>query len=341
MIGAAHTHSRVMAYPPKRALRRSALRDSEERARQLAAIVESSDDSIVGTDLDRRVTTWNRGAERLFGYTAAEAVGMPIRAVVPDDRHDEELAIFARFRRGERIEPFDSVRRHKDGHFIDVSLSISPIRNLAGDIVGACSVTRDITERKRSEERIAMLAREAEHRTKNVLQAVQTVIHLSQARNAEELKEIIGGRIQALANAHGLLAQSRWIDADLAKLVQQELAPYLQEEHPRARIDGPHVPVHSSVAQAIAILLHELTTNAAKYGALSEINGHVEIRWIRVSQDRLRLTWTETGGPVITPPTRHGFGTQVMETLIKLDLGGELRFDWRAKGLVCEIELQI
>ena len=80
------------------------------------------------------------------------------------------------------------------------------------------------------------------------------------------------------------------------------------------------------------MLLHELTTNAAKYGALSEINGHIEIRWLRLSDDRLRLTWSEAGGPVITPPTRHGFGTHVMETLIKLDLGGQLRFDWRPAG---------
>jgi PAS domain S-box-containing protein len=136
-----------MANPPKRTPISSTLQDSEERARQLASIVESSDDSIVGTDLKRRITTWNRGAERLFGYTAAEAVGMPIGAIVPEDRHDEELAIFERFQRGERIEPFDTIRRHKSGRLIDVSLSISPIRNLTGQIVGACSVTRDITPR--------------------------------------------------------------------------------------------------------------------------------------------------------------------------------------------------
>ncbi len=331
-----------MTRTPTRVSSRSAkLRHSEERSRQLAAIVESSDDSIVGTDLARRITTWNRGAERLFGYSAAEVLGLPIATIVPENLRAEELAIFEKFQRGERVEPFDTVRRHKDGRIIDVSLSVSPIRNIAGQIVGACSVTRDITERKRSDQRIAMLAREAEHRTKNVLQAVQTVVHLSQAQSVEELKEVIEGRIQALANAHGLLAQSRWVDADLAKLVQQELAPYLHQERPRAQIHGPHVPVQPSVAQAIAMLVHELTTNAAKYGALSEINGHVDIRWVRLSDDRLRITWTETGGPVIIPPTRHGFGTHAMETLIKLDLGGELRFDWRAKGLVCEIELRI
>ena len=318
-----------------------ALRDSEERAQQLAAIVESSDDSIVGTDLKRKVTSWNRGAERLFGYSADEAVGMPISTIVPDDRHTEELAIFERFRGGERVEPFDTVRRHKDGSLIDVSLSVSPIRNLSGQIVGACSVTREITDRKRSERRITMLAREAEHRTKNVLQSVQTVVHLSQAETAEDLKQVIQGRIQALANAHGLLAQSRWIGADLAKLASQELAPYLQQERPRAQILGPHVPVRPQVAQAIAIMLHELTTNAVKYGALSAINGHVEIRWAQRPDNRLLLTWTETGGPVITAPNRSGFGTHLMQTLMKLDLGGELRFDWRAKGLVCDIELQI
>ncbi len=319
----------------------SALRASEERARQLAAIVESSDDSIVGTDLKRRITSWNRGAERLFGYTAEEAVGMPIAAIVPEDRRVEELAIFKRFQGGERIEPFDTLRRHKAGGLIDVSLSVSPIRNLDGQIVGACSVTRDITERKRSENRVAMLAREAEHRMKNVLQAVQTVVQLSQAQTPEQLKGVIEGRIQALANAHGLLAEARWVGTDLTKLAKQELAPYLQQERPLARIEGPYIPLLPSVAQAIAMILHELTTNAAKYGALSQINGHVEIRWVRLSDDRLLLTWTETGGPVITKPTRQGFGTHVMETLIKLDLGGELRFDWSAKGLVCEIKLQI
>jgi len=159
------------------------------------SLPSSSDDSIVGTDLKRRVTSWNRGAERLFGYTAAEAVGMPIAAIIPDDRHEEMLEIFDRFQSGERVEPFDTVRRHKDGASIDVSLSVSPIRNLDGQIVGACSVTRDITERKRSEKRIAMLAREAEHRTKNLLQAVQTVVHLSQAQTTEDLKQVIQGRI--------------------------------------------------------------------------------------------------------------------------------------------------
>ena len=317
------------------------LRDSEQRARQLAAIVEASNDSIVGTDLARRITSWNPGAERLFGYTVKEAMGMPISALIPEEVQDQEAAIFERIRRGERVEPFDTVRRGKVGSLIDVSLSVSPLPDLDGQIVGACSITRDITERKRSENRIAMLAREAEHRTKNVLQAVQTIVHLSEAQTPEELKQSIEGRLQALAKAHGLLAETRWSGADLGKLARQELAPYLRQERRHARIDGPHVPLQPKVAQAIAIILHELAINAAKYGALSATNGQTEIKWIALSPDRLLLTWTETGGPVTMPPSRHGFGTNVMEALIKIDLGGELRFDWRPQGLVCEIELQI
>lgn len=360
LLGMISTHWREPHQPSERALRsldvlarqaadliersqaEAALRRSEERARQLAAIVESSNDSIVGTDLKRAVTTWNRGAERLYGYTAEEALGMPIAAcTIPADRHAEEIAIFERIRSGEQVEPFDTVRRHKDGRLMDVSLSVSPIRDLNGQIVGASSISRDITEQKRSAERIAILAREAEHRTKNVLQAVQSVVHLSQAQTPEDLKRAIEGRIQALANAHGLFAQTRWLGADLAMLARQELAPYLRHDRPRAHVEGPHIPVNPRAAQAIAIVLHELTTNAAKYGALSVADGHVEIKWAPRPDDRLSLTWTETGGPLIAPPTRRGFGTHVMETLIKVDLGGELRFDWRTEGLVCEIEIQI
>lgn len=194
---------------------------------------------------------------------------------------------------------------------------------------------------RESEERARMLGREAEHRTKNILAAVQTVVRLSQAETSEGFKEVIEGRIQALANAHTLLAESRWIGADLLTLASRELAPYLQKKRPRVRIDGPHVPVDPKAAQAIAVTLHELTTNAAKYGALSVAEGHVEIKWTLASAHRVCITWAETGGPAAAPPTRKGFGTQVMEALIKLDLQGKLRFDWGAEGLTCAIEVQV
>ncbi len=311
---------------------------SDERAWQLAAIVESSNDSIVATDLARKITAWNRAAERLYGYTAGEVLGMPIAAcTIPSECHSEEIDIFNRICEGRQVEPFHTIRRHKDGRLLHVSLSVSPIRDIGGQIIGASSISRDITDEIRNAERIKILAREAEHRTKNVLQAVQTVVQLSEAHTPKELKRVVTGRIQALANAHALLAETRWVGADLSQLARQELLPYLE----RTRIDGPPISVQSMVAQAIAMVLHELATNAAKYGALSVSDGRIAICWRGIATDRLLLTWNETGGPIVVPPTRRGFGMEVMETLIKLDLGGELRFNWRAEGLLCGIELKV
>jgi two-component sensor histidine kinase len=194
---------------------------------------------------------------------------------------------------------------------------------------------------QKHEEQISILAREAEHRAKNVLATVQATVHLSHADTPDGLKHAIAGRIQALANVHALFVQSRWSGAELHSLVTQELSPYCQDGETRARIDGPNLLLEPSTAQTIAVTLHELATNAAKYGALSVPNGHVQIQWSRAADGRLVLRWTETGGPPAKPPTRKGFGTQVIERMIGGQLKGEMRFDWRAEGLACEIALPV
>jgi PAS domain S-box-containing protein len=148
-----------------------ALRESEQQLRWLACIVESSDDAIVSKNLDGIITSWNRGAERLFGYTAEEAIGKPSTITIPQERYSEEREILTRIRRGERIDHFETVRQHKHGSLIAVSLTISPVKNAEGKIVGASKIARDITEQKRTQEQIATLAREAEHRSKNLLRA--------------------------------------------------------------------------------------------------------------------------------------------------------------------------
>ncbi|MGA9949117.1 MAG: PAS domain S-box protein, partial [Xanthobacteraceae bacterium] len=137
------------------------LQDSEQRLRYVASIVESSDDAIVSKNLDGIITSWNRGAERIFGYTAEEAVGQPIMIVIPDDRQNEEHEILARIRRGERIDHFETLRQRRHGSLITVSLTVSPVKNAEGKIIGASKIARDITEQKRSQEQIATLAREA------------------------------------------------------------------------------------------------------------------------------------------------------------------------------------
>ena len=315
------------------------LHESEQRLRWLASIVESSDDAIVSKNLDGVITSWNRGAERVFGYTAEEAIGQPITLVVPQDRQDEERAILTRIRRGERIEHFETVRQRKHGSLIVVSLTVSPVKDAEGRTVGASKIARDITEQKRSQEQIATLAREAEHRSKNLLASVQAAVNLSHSDTPEGLKQAIEGRIQALANVHSLFVETRWIGAELSMIAAQELAPYSEEVERRVRVDGPPVLLEPTVAQAFAVALHELATNAAKYGSLSGDRGQVDLEWLHKADGQLIFRWMEMGGPVVQIPKHQGFGTRVIERMIG-QLKGKVRFDWRAEGLVCEITLQ-
>ena len=316
-----------------------ALRESEQRLRWIASIVELSEDVIISKNLDGIIISWNRGAERVFGYTPEEAIGQPIMIIIPEDRHDEERQILTRIRRGERIEQFETVRRRKLGSLVVVSLTVSPVKDAEGKIVGASKIARDITEQKRSQEQIATLAREAEHRSKNLLATVQATVRLSQSETPDGLKHAIEGRIQALANVHSLFVKSRWIGAELSTVARQELAPYIQKNEARVRIEGPPVLLEPSTAQAIAVTLHELATNAAKYGALSATEGQIEVKWSHTADGHLILLWTETGGPPVKTPTRQGFGGKIIKGVIE-QLKGRTRFDWRPEGLFCEITLQ-
>jgi PAS domain S-box-containing protein len=318
----------------------AALRESEQRLRWLASIVESSDDAIVSKNLDGVITSWNSGAERVFGYSAGEAIGQPITLVIPEDRQSEERDILTRIRRGERIDHFETVRQRKHGSLIVVSLTVSPVKDANGKIVGASKIARDITEQKRNQELIATLAREAEHRSKNLLANALATVNLSQSSSPEGLKQIIAGRIQALANVCSLFVATRWIGAELSAIATQELAPYSEMNAKRTFIDGPQTLLEPDAAQAIAITLHELTTNAAKYGALSTPNGQVRLEWSHAGDGRLRLRWMETGRPVAQEPTRKGLGRRIIEQMI-VQQKGKVRFDWRKDGLVCEITLPV
>lgn len=317
----------------------AALRESEERLRALASIVESSDDAIVSKNLDGIIMSWNRGAERIFGFSAEEAIGRPITIVIPQERHDEERVILTRMRRGERMDHFETVRQRKNGSLIVVSLTVSPVRNAEGVIVGASKIARDITEQKRAQEQIATLAREAEHRSKNLLANVHATVMLSQADTPEGLKQAIEGRIRALANVHSLFVETRWIGAELTTIAKQELAPYAETAERRARIQGPQVLLEPTAAQAIAVTLHELATNAAKYGALSVPDGRIALTWVQEPNGRLILRWEEIGGPPVQKPTRRGFGGRIIEQMSS-QLKGETSLDWRPQGLICEIAFQ-
>jgi PAS domain S-box-containing protein len=252
------------------------------------------------------MTSWNKGAQRLFGYSVEQAIGQPATILIPSEYQDEYCATLNHVRCG-HIKRWGTVRRRKDGSLIDISLTVSPMimRGDRGKIVGISKVARDITERKRSEAQISVLTHEAEHRAKNLLANVKAMVRLSQSDTPDGLKEAIEGRIDALANVHSLFVQSRWTGAELGSLVEQELSPYSGGGEMRTRINGAAIILKPNAAQAMAIAPHELATNAAKYGALSVTTRQVRLEWSRLEDGQLVLRWTKVGGPPINPPTRR------------------------------------
>jgi two-component sensor histidine kinase len=192
----------------------------------------------------------------------------------------------------------------------------------------------DLIERKLNEDQMRLLGREAEHRTKNVLATVQATVRLTHADSLEAYKDAIEGRIRALANTHSLFAQSGWAGANLRSLVLQELLPYGRT---RFEVEGKDLSLEPSTAQTIALCLHELTTNAAKYGALSVPDGRVRVEWSRSVDGRISLRWSEGGGPLVKRPTRQGFGTKMLETFMQMM--GKMELDWCPEGLKCEINM--
>ena len=308
-------------------------------AHRLAAIVEGSDDAIISKNLEGIVATWNKGAERIFGYAAEEIIGKSITILIPADRENEEVLILERIRRGERIDHYDTVRVRKDGSLIDISLTVSPIRDEEGKVIGASKIARDVTERKRQEKFITLLSHEVDHRAKNLLAVVQAAVTLTTGNSAEQVKAAISGRIHALANAHNLLALSHWEGAPLNTIIQQELEVYCGEKDCRAEITCPDKMLGPQAAQSIAIVLHELVTNAAKYGALSVRSGRVRVECSLKPNQDLLIHWTETEGPKVMPPSREGFGTRAIKMLIHNQLQGDVNFNWHPTGLACVIDI--
>jgi PAS domain S-box-containing protein len=303
-----------------------------------SAVIDSSHDAIITKDLNGIITSWNAGAEHMFGYKPEEVIGKSVTVLIPPDHENEESGILAGLRRGERFDHYETIRVRKDGTPLDISLTISPLKDATGTIIGASKIARDVTARKQAEAQIRYLANEAEHRTKNILATVQAAVQLTHAENVAEFKASINGRIQALANVHRLFVESRWTGAELHELITEELAPYRRGDGTRVNIEGPKLLLEPNTAQTLAVVCHELATNAAKYGALSVDAGRIVVGWNTVSDGRLVIRWNEIGGPPVTMPTREGFGTRVMGKMVQQSKG-EVRFDWRPDGLACEVAM--
>jgi PAS domain S-box-containing protein len=318
---------------------------AEMDGQRLASIVESSDDAIISKDIDGIITSWNRGAERLFGYAAEEVIGHPINILIPLDRRDEETDILLRIRRGEKIDHYETIRRRKDGSLVEISLCVSPMKNAEGKIIGASKIARDITERRRGEELQHTLLREMDHRVKNLFTLSSSVVALSarSATTAPELASAVMERLGALARAHALTLPKSPRNGEnattLHALVRTISAPFDEKSdgsHGRVAISGPDIPVAGSAVTSLALLLHEFATNAAKYGALSVPKGYVHIEGLEQG-DQFLLTWQEHGGPRVEPTDAEGFGTMLARATVKRQLGGEISRDWKPEGLTIRL----
>jgi PAS domain S-box-containing protein len=473
---------------------------SQSHDQRLAAIVENSDDAILSVDLEGTIATWNRGAERLLGYAAEEVIGEPVTMLIPADRQGEEPEILERVRRGEHVKHYETVRVRKDGLPLPISLSVSPIVDAGGTIIGASKIARDITERRRAEDQQAalyeftdrlfragsegdvyaaaldaiaralgcerasillfdaagtmkfvawrglsdayrraveghspwtrattnpqpiaiddidaadldtslkatvkaegigalafipltekgqlvgkfmtyyttphrfsdgemslavtiarqlgfslerrsaeqakeMLLNESRHRIKNTLAIVQAIAGQTLRSTPPPEREAFQARLHALGGAHELLTSDHWDQAPLRELVDHAVKPFGSGQDRRFIIDGPEISLPARTSLMLTLCLHELATNAAKYGALSNGTGQVHIAWEPIDnsgRQRLRLAWRESGGPPVKIPARKGFGSLLIESSFAGE--GESSIEFAPGGLRCVLNLAV
>jgi PAS domain S-box-containing protein len=326
----------------------SDLKRGEETALRLASVVESSHDAIVSKDLNGIITSWNGSAERLFGYRAEEVIGRPITILIPEDRHGEERMILERIGRGERVEHYETIRRRKDGSLVELSLTISPVRNARGEVIGASKIARDITERRQAEQQKNLLLREMNHRVKNLLALASGLVALSARSQGsqEEMVRVLQGRLKALARAHELTlpdlsnGDTRGdVATTLGALLEAIFSPFVvgnDDSDLRIVSTGPDIPISGHAVTTVALLLHEFATNAAKHGALACAGGRVQVEWTTVAHEFV-LTWTERGGPTIDrEPEGEGFGS-VLARGATSQLGGQISRSWLPEGLIIRL----
>ena len=310
------------------------------------AIVDTAVDAIVVIGEKGRIEAFNPAAERLFGYPAEDMIGQNVNRLMPEPYHGEHDGYLQRYREtGERRiigigREVEGLRA--DGTTFPLELSIAEWRD--GGRRFFTGVMRDVTDRKRAEELQRLMINELNHRVKNTLATVQSVAGqtLRNADDLEDARENLTRRLLALARGHDILTRESWDGAELANIVDAVIAAHGEAE--RFVLDGPTVRLAPKATLALSMALHELMTNAAKYGALSNEAGRVLLTWRRTKDDagdRLRLTWEEIDGPVVSPPSRQGFGSRLITGGLARELGGVVTLDYPPSGVVCQIDAEL
>ena len=315
-------------------------KEAEAIAARLAAIVTSSDDAIISKTPGGVVTSWNAGATRIFGYEPEEMIGQHITRIIPPELRSEEDDIISRLRAGERIDHYETVRVAKDGRRLDISLSVSPLRSETGEVIGASKVARDITDKKQAEKLQLLLVEELNHRVKNTLATVQAIANQSlvRARSQRDFVTSFSGRLHALAKLHTLLTQTNMRGTELCELIASQVRLGSPDED-RVSVNGPFLFLGPQEANHLGMVLHELTTNARKYGALSVAGGRLAVSWeVRTNGGRrLLLQWSESNGPRVRAPDSRGFGMTLIEQTVRVH-GGEASMHFAEDGLKCRID---
>jgi len=318
------------------------VRENEARLNHINAVAPTANYIY---DFRRGAPVWVTGrTERVYGYSAEDLVsggGELIRSLIHPDDFPKVAARLIKLTAGPDgdVQEFElRIRRRDGGYRWVLDRAVAFERDATGRVTSTLSAALDIDERKRAEERRTLLINELNHRVKNTLASVQSIARqtMRSARTPEEMAEVFTARLVALSGAHDVLTRENWEGAGLREIVQVALAPF---EGDRIVTEGPDVRLGARAALALGMALHELATNAAKYGSLSGETGGVRLSWqVRAGESaNLDLEWREHGGPPVTPPKRRGFGSRLLTQGVRSELNGAAEMDFAPDGLVCRI----
>src|SRR5215475_415379 len=316
--------------------------DIDTETARYAALSRASGDAIIGLDLEGAVMAWSPGAERLLGYSSKEMIGSHISVLAPEGFEHERRALLQQIRHGHEVEPYDTMRRRKDGSRVHVAIRAAPMLSSQSIPIGISETMRDISPRKRAEQHNELLTRELSHRSKNLFSLVlatmtQTAQH---STSKQDFIKRLNDRVRAMSQANDLLVRGEWKGAPVRDLVGTSLAPFVRKTN--LEMDGPDIILTADAVHCMSMVLHELATNAAKFGALTSANGKIAVNWdldSTVVEPRFHISWRESGGPSALTPRQTGFGTEVITELPKYELDAKVTLKYAPAGLFWTAEM--
>ena len=311
---------------------------------RLAAVAMASHDALFGLTLEGTIETWNPAAERLFGYSAYEAIGKNVNILARPDQKEHQRQLLERVLSSDVVTPYEARRLRKDGTVVDIVVALAPVRSPDGTVTSISVAIHDISERKEWEQRQLSMARELAHRNKNSFAILQGILRstLRNTKNPDDFAEAFSSRLHSLAAAQDVLTANEWRGTELGALIRLQLAAHLFIDDKRVEFSGPVISLAPEYASPLGLIFNELTTNALKFGALSLPNGTVKITWhvekINQTPSKLFITWQERGGPKIISNVTVGFGTTIIEKGLPEAV---VKNDFAEDGLTCSIELML